>query len=63
MAFLAVLAVLAILVALAVLSQLAVLDGLVRSGQGRVAPRSQNQIGADSKTTIFALFWPKNPSN
>ena len=29
----------------------------------RVAPRSQNEIGADSKNTIFALFWPKNPSN
>ena len=28
----------------------------------RVAPRSQNQIGADSKTTIFVLFWPKSPN-
>ena len=30
---------------------------------GRVAPQSQNQIGADSKITIFAFFWSKNPSN
>ena len=25
------------------------------------APQSQNQIGADSKDTIVALFWPKKP--
>ena len=29
----------------------------------RVAPKSQNQIGANSKITIFAFFWSKNPSN
>ena len=31
--------------------------------QHRVAPKSQHQICADSKNTIFALLWPKNPSN
>ena len=35
----------------------------VKPQKNRVAPQSQNDIGADSKNTIFVLFWPKNPSN
>ena len=26
-------------------------------------PSEPNSIGTDSKNTIFALFWPENPSN
>ena len=37
-------------------------NGVKERVWSRVAPHSQNQIGADLKKTIFALFWLKNPS-
>ena len=31
--------------------------------EGRVITQSQIPLGTDPKNTLFALFWPKNPSN
>ena len=34
-----------------------------QADQSRVAPQSKIHIGADSKNTIVALFWPESPFN
>ena len=44
-------------------------DGYMRGGLleimilVRVITQSQISLGTDPKNTIFALFWPENPSN